>query len=100
MSRMDDLREPAHARSTGTPSALVPDKILYPCEPRRPHQHRCASQPAYNANNIQIYMFMILLITTGLGIITVGHVFRIEVDDAAFYRACSRAGVVGAGLGQ
>lgn len=38
MSRMDDLRESVRARSTGTPSALVPARILYPCEPRRLYQ--------------------------------------------------------------
>lgn len=35
MSRMDDLREPVRARSTGVASALVPARILYPREPRR-----------------------------------------------------------------
>ena len=45
-------------------------------------------------------MFTILLLTTGSGTITVGYVFRIGVDDATFYRACSRTRGFGAGLGQ
>ena len=52
MSRMDDLREPVRARSTGTPSALVPARILYPCETRRPHQPRCTAQLGQPTNNI------------------------------------------------
>ena len=78
MPRLDDFREIAHTRSTGVASALVPDKILYPRGPNQlpPLWAFPVAQLAYSASNIQIYMFMILLITTGLGTITVGHVFR------------------------
>lgn len=44
MSRMDDLREPARARSTGVASALVPARILYPREPRRLHPPQLSAQ--------------------------------------------------------
>ena len=78
MSRLDDFREIAHVWSTGVASALVSDGILYPHGPNRlpPLWAFPAAQLAYNANNIQIYMFMILLITAGLDTITVDHVFR------------------------
>ena len=44
MSRMDDLRELVRARSTGTPSALIRARILYPRESSRLHRPQLSTQ--------------------------------------------------------